>query len=745
MNTHNVGTSRRGLLLFTHRNPNRTWNPFVKLRRFYQKMTNPQYNKKVDVYIYMFLCEFISFWIMIFGYVSFGPSTGMGDNAFEFIKSNRIPLPFISMLLVQFVFIIIDRGLFLRKQVSGKFIFQILHVLLIHGWLFFILPHITKSRFTSGIAPQLLYLIKCVYFSLSAYQIRSGYPLRILGNFLTKNYNYINLILFKGYLIIPFLYELRNVMDWMWTNSALSLYHWMELEDIYCKIFVLKCWRRSEIAYPTPRGVNRPAGKKALVGGLLLAFFFLCFWGPMTLSSFIGVTFDFNPPVLCTFSLSFGGFPPTFEFASREGNILKIDENVLSDFTRCHEKDLETVGFLHNFESNDIRYITIDGFSGNIWAITPPSYEALLMKLADPKSDLLIHFHMKCRRQTKEIQTSQTSVEDIFSRKLELVEKQQLLQVLNGTSTASPYRSTALEYGLLHSEAPTHTFALDAVTLNAVMPRYVLLRKDRLRAAFARLGVRETYVNVSFVIHRDPLTPQSWWELKERVTAPLSDPCFERLRTPTLGTSGSAVKVLSVVTFNERVSDSLFGKVFSNYGIIGMYAAYIFLANRLLRTIYSNISYVICLEELPHVDRILNLCNEVYLVREYKLLRLEEQLVAKLFFLYRSSETMIKWTRHPKHIVEKFTELPETNSASSQPQPLPPTLSQNNETTALLSDVHGRSGSNRYPDPDILLSPRSAPPSSRTMNGRNVTLTEPHHDLQMEPLSVRPRHTRTPR
>ncbi|KAA3682259.1 piezo-type mechanosensitive ion channel component 1/2 [Paragonimus westermani] len=683
-----------------------------------------------------------TFWIFLITYTE----TGMGDNAFEFIKSNRIPLPFISMLLVQFVFIIIDRGLFLRKQVSGKFIFQILHVLLIHGWLFFILPHITKSRFTNGIAPQLLYLIKCVYFSLSAYQIRSGYPLRILGNFLTKNYNYINLVLFKGYLIIPFLYELRNVMDWMWTNSALSLYHWMELEDIYCKIFVLKCWRRSEIAYPTPRGVNRPAGKKALVGGLLLAFFFLCFWGPMTLSSFIGVTFDFNPPMLCTFSLSFGGFPPTFEFASREGNILKIDENVLSDFTRCHEKDLETVGFLNNFESNDIRYITIDGFSGNIWAITPPSYEALLMKLADPKSDLLIHFHMKCRRQTKEIQTSQTSVEDIFSRKLELVEKQQLLQVLNGTSTASPYRSAALEYGLLHSEAPIHTFALDAVTLNAVMPRYVLLRKDRLRAAFARLGVRETYVNVSFVIHRDPVTPQSWWELKERVTAPLSDPCFERLRTPTLGTSGSAVKVLSIVTFNERVSDSLFGKVFSNYGIIGMYAAYIFLANRLLRTIYSNISYVICLEELPHVDRILNLCNEVYLVREYKLLRLEEQLVAKLFFLYRSSETMIKWTRHPKHIVEKFTELSEANSAPSQPQQLLPAMSQNSGTaSALFPDVRGQSGSNRYPDPDILLSPRSVPLSSRTMNARNVTMAQSPHNLQTEPLSVRPRHARIPR
>ncbi|CAH8465090.1 unnamed protein product [Dicrocoelium dendriticum] len=695
-------------------NTAKSWNPFVKLRRFYAKMTDPRYNQKVDVYIYMFLCEFISFWIMIFGYVSFGPSTGMGDNALEFIKSNRIPFPFISMLLVQFVFIIIDRGLFLRKQVLGKFIFQIIHVVLIHGWLFFILPHITKSQFTSGIAPQLLYLIKCIYFSLSAYQIRSGYPLRILGNFLTKNYNYINLVLFKGYLIIPFLYELRNVMDWMWTNSALSLYHWMELEDIYCKIFVLKCWRRSEIAYPTPRGVNRPVGKKALVGGLLLAFFFLCFWGPMTLSSFIGVTFDFNPPVLCTFGFTFAGFSRAFEFDSREGNILTIRHDVLEDFTRCHEKDQQTVGFLHNFESNDIRYITIDGFSSSIWAITPPSYKALLLLLAERNATLLLHFHMQCRRQTKEIQTGQTSVEDIFSRTLLWEEKLQLLHILNGTFVDKSISSIA------HDNSPSGTIVSnhpDAVTLNAVIPRYYILRKDRLRTAFAKLGEKSTYVNVSFILHRDPVNTQSWWELKERTTTGSSDPCFERIRLPTLGASASSAKVLSIVTFNERVSDSLFGKVFSNYGIIGMYAAYIFLANRLLRTIYSNISYVICLEELPHVDRILNLCNEIYLVRENKLLRLEEQLVAKLFFLYRSSETMIKWTRHPKRIIDKFTDPAEPDPRDFSPPRSP--LIHEASIFAEPDDHHHASRSVNHSNSALWDSPRSAPLSPGSVRRPN--------------------------
>ncbi|CAL8073643.1 unnamed protein product [Calicophoron daubneyi] len=654
-NVHNANKVYQPILTVPVAGWKRSLNPFVKFRRFYAKMTDPRYNKKVDVYIYMFLCEFISFWIMIFGYVSFGPSTGMGDNALEFIKSNRIPLPFIAMLLLQFIFIIIDRGLFLRKQVMGKFIFQIFYVLLIHCWLFFILPNITKARFTQQLAPQLLYVSKCIYFSLSAYQIRSGYPLRILGNFLTKNYSYLNLILFKGYLIIPFLYELRNVMDWMWTNSALSLYHWMELEDIYAKIFVLKCWRRAEIAYPTPRGLNRPAGKKALVGGLLLSFFFICFWGPMTISSFIGATFDFNPPVLCVSSLSFAGYPPCFEFTSREGNILQIPQEVRTQFTRCHEKHQETAGFLNNFESQDMRFITVDGFSGSTWAITQPSFEDFKKKLRDPKSSILVHSLFRCRRAPKEIQNSQTSVEVITSRPLKQQEKQQLFILLNGTEATD--KGVPVTQGI-------------SATLTSVIPRYYLLRKDSMKRAYGYLGHKETYLNVTLEIHRDKATHRTWWEIKEETCS--SDPCFEILRSSLLGQTASInPTVLSQLTFNERVSDSLFGKVFNNYGIIGMYAAYIFLANRLLRTIYSNTSYIVRLEELPHVESHSELVQRNLSGPREQTPTVGEQLVAKLIFLYRSSETMIKWTRHPRSIIDKFTAHPDANEQGIPPRPPP--------------------------------------------------------------------------
>jgi hypothetical protein len=53
----------------------------------------------------------------------------------------------------------------------------------------------------------------------------------------------------------------------------------------------------------------------------------------------------------------------------------------------------------------------------------------------------------------------------------------------------------------------------------------------------------------------------------------------------------------------------------------------------------------IMFEQLPDVNRIMDLCIEIYLVRENNEYLLEEELFAKLIFLYRSPEMMIKYTK----------------------------------------------------------------------------------------------------
>ncbi len=78
--------------------------------------------------------------------------------------------------------------------------------------------------------------------------------------------------------------------------------------------------------------------------------------------------------------------------------------------------------------------------------------------------------------------------------------------------------------------------------------------------------------------------------------------------------------------------------------IIGLYTTFVIVVARLLRTILQT-SQTIMFNELPSVERLWHLLRDIYLVREHNMLRIEEQLFAKLLFLYRSPETLIQFTK----------------------------------------------------------------------------------------------------
>lgn len=41
-------------------------------------------------------------------------------------------------------------------------------------------------------------------------------------------------------MVVPFIFELRTLMDWMWTDTSMNLMDWLKMEDIFANVFLLK-------------------------------------------------------------------------------------------------------------------------------------------------------------------------------------------------------------------------------------------------------------------------------------------------------------------------------------------------------------------------------------------------------------------------------------------------------------------------------------------------------------------------
>ncbi len=52
---------------------------------------------------------------------------------------------------------------------------------------------------------------------------------------------------FLVYRLVPLLPELRQVMDWVFTDTALSLINWLKVQEIYAQLFLVKVQREREL------------------------------------------------------------------------------------------------------------------------------------------------------------------------------------------------------------------------------------------------------------------------------------------------------------------------------------------------------------------------------------------------------------------------------------------------------------------------------------------------------------------
>uniref|UniRef100_A0A8C3B3R1 Piezo type mechanosensitive ion channel component 2 n=1 Tax=Cyclopterus lumpus TaxID=8103 RepID=A0A8C3B3R1_CYCLU len=518
---------------------------YLPMRQFFYNLIHPEYSAVTDVYVLMFLADTVDFIIIVFGFWAFGKHSAADITSS--LSEDQVPGPFLVMVLIQFGTMVVDRALYLRKSVTGKVIFQVLLVFGIHFWMFFILPGVTDKRFQENTVAQMWYFVKCLYFGLSAYQIRCGYPTRVLGNFLTKSHNYVNLFLFQGFRLVPFLTELRAVMDWVWTDTSLSLSSWICVEDIYAHIFILKCWRESEKRYPQPRGQKKKKVVKYGMGGMIIVLLICIVWFPLLFMSLVkSVAGAVNPPLDVSFEITLAGFQPIFTMSAQQKQLQIVTADEYKTLLSNYDSD-DALQWLEGYLAEDLIIADLKGNSNSLWTISPPSRSNLI--------DML-------------------GTEEEFP--------------ITVSWFVQRYTSLTLS---IHQVCMYVTMVLEDI-----FPCFIRAPSD---------SDAKSMLDITLTLERDSDVKdqvQEWWIVNQTKQGPLKN---KEIKTG-----------LELYVFSDKVSPPSLGFL-AGYGIMGLYASVVLVIGKFVREFFS---------ETGELD-------------------LEEDMYAKLIFLYRSPETMIKWTR----------------------------------------------------------------------------------------------------
>ncbi|KAL7719903.1 SH3 domain-containing protein [Entamoeba marina] len=344
------------------------WNVITN---FFGVVVHDQFKRGNDWYTSMFLCEVACFGFLV---VFQGAFCNVEGNFIELFTGDYLPIAYVLGLLLQFVMILVDRIIYLCKSITAKLVLQYFSLIFYHVLIFFVYPSIVTTKTTSTtIALDIFYIFKIVYWVLSVQQIKSGYLVLSSKRILMRNYSYLSWLIFSTYYTIPFLYEIRTILDWTFAKTSMFYKLWLKVEDIHAELYMNQCNRAIEASRNHHYGQQRTVYEK-VTGGCAMVIVMLCIvWFPLLLMSSAAPNFIQPPPSSFHASIGFVGFGSVYtQEDSTSFNLLSNDEfNELLDSGHSLRSDGSELYYTAVIPSDSMSY----------WLLTPNTKNNLIKAL----------------------------------------------------------------------------------------------------------------------------------------------------------------------------------------------------------------------------------------------------------------------------------------------------------------------------------------------------------------------------
>lgn len=442
------------------------------------------------------------------------------------------------------------------------------------------------NNFQINLALQFFFVIYFAYLMVVALQLKYGLPSFRSGSFpLMKSTSKTSKIMFQFYRGVPFLFEIRTLLDWVITMTALDLFQWLKFENLYAQLYINQCNSRSYMARVRGEPIG-PVSKLSLgccsiiiVLGLILA--------PLILFSSLNPIVEYNR--VKTMSMQMG---------------ILIDENYFSLYSASRVSDIHPItsrewekmhfNRLDGIESTDqniMQMITMPTTSDSLWDITPPSYTQLCKSL----NNLLINktsslsMHMT-HTYTRKYPTSVTKISQDFYYPV----KYQQASNLNSTICSPdpiPFNFPSMYIFVVWLPSSGQNMNPDVIKDEKTNNNIIMKKlEDEFGYFYWEIGVESN--------------------------------------------DSESLEGLTFFTISENYSPMTF-----SFSVITFYISVVGLAGRLLRMVLAGpVNFI--MTEMPNPEPLINMCNGVYLSRMTGDLKREEELYYELVDIIRSPEML---------------------------------------------------------------------------------------------------------
>ncbi|KAK1294370.1 hypothetical protein QJS10_CPA16g01436 [Acorus calamus] len=540
--------------------------------------------REIDLYAYIFGADLAVFFLVAIFYQSVIKNNSKFLDVYQL--EDQFPKEFVFILMVIFFLIVLDRIIYLCSFATVKVIFYVFNLVLftysVTEYAWYMVP---AHRYAGEFALRAIYLTKVISLALQALQIRYGIPHKstLYRQYLTSKVAQVNYLGFRLYRALPFLYELRCVLDWSCTTTSLTMYDWLKLEDIYASLYLVKC--DALLNRATHKQGEKQTKMTKCCSGICLFFILICvIWAPMLMYSSGNPTNIANPIIDASVQIDI----------TTLGGRLTLYQTTLCEKYDWEQLDaqfkLDRQRLLEPYNVKDIQLICCQADASTLWLVPPAVQERFGKFLYQDMNIIFMWVFTRDRPKGKEVVKHQVPVQDPPS-------PSEVEEVLNGKTSS--------------------------FNISSVYPRYF-----RVTGSGEVRYLEQTVESVSGELFMNHGSTQ-WWSFYDLNA---SDIC------------GDLTGPMAIIV-SEETPQGFLGETLSKFSIWSLYITFVLAVGRFIRLQCADLRMRIPYENLPSCDRLLAICEDIYAARAEGELGVEEVLYWTLVKIYRSPHMLLEYTK----------------------------------------------------------------------------------------------------